>query len=317
MTTRAGSGLLSGSWATGHTPTTRAAQARSPRASRVERWRLVVVGPLPYGHGSGEQHVAIRNFGEYDGMRGNGGIASSAGRSLQPVSTDATAAATAMMENTESLTARPPEFNDVIVSAASPRSADTLFLSLDHCPARSGAVSTACPNGPSSAAHKSTSFASDAIVLCSQPLPDHLDANYTQSQVIGIAAEADMFCEKRLGVAVRRRCCTSVLYSSRPHLRRPPLFGDNPRRSHDRSQGWGPVGSPDPVWHCSFLPQKKAGEGLFSFWKTHAATAASPTMTCAMARTAAATALVFESWLDCCLATRNIVTAELLPVATD
>jgi hypothetical protein len=46
--------------------------------------------------------------------------------------------------------------------------------------------------------------------------------------MIGIAVEADVFYEKRLGVAVRRRCCTSVLYSSQPHLRRPP---------HVRGQG--------------------------------------------------------------------------------
>jgi hypothetical protein len=56
-----------------------------------------------------------------------GGIAGSAGRSLQPVSTDATAAATAMAENTENRAAPPPEFDDVIVSAASPRPADALF----------------------------------------------------------------------------------------------------------------------------------------------------------------------------------------------
>jgi hypothetical protein len=35
-----------------------------PYGIEAERWRLVVVGPLPYRHGSGEQYVAIRTFGD-------------------------------------------------------------------------------------------------------------------------------------------------------------------------------------------------------------------------------------------------------------
>jgi hypothetical protein len=33
-----------------------------PYGIEVERWRLLVVGPLPYRRGRGEQHVAIRSF---------------------------------------------------------------------------------------------------------------------------------------------------------------------------------------------------------------------------------------------------------------
>jgi hypothetical protein len=35
-----------------------------PYGIEAERWRLVVVGPLPCRHGSGEKHVAIRSFGD-------------------------------------------------------------------------------------------------------------------------------------------------------------------------------------------------------------------------------------------------------------
>jgi hypothetical protein len=35
-----------------------------PYGIEAERWRLLVVGPLPYRHGRGEQHVAIRSFGD-------------------------------------------------------------------------------------------------------------------------------------------------------------------------------------------------------------------------------------------------------------
>jgi hypothetical protein len=34
-----------------------------PYGIEAERWRLVVVGPLPYRHGVGQQHVTIRSFG--------------------------------------------------------------------------------------------------------------------------------------------------------------------------------------------------------------------------------------------------------------
>jgi hypothetical protein len=33
-----------------------------PYGIEAERWRLLVVGPLPYRRGRGEQHVAIRSF---------------------------------------------------------------------------------------------------------------------------------------------------------------------------------------------------------------------------------------------------------------
>jgi hypothetical protein len=33
-----------------------------PDGIEAERWRLEVVGPLPYRRGQGEQHVAIKSF---------------------------------------------------------------------------------------------------------------------------------------------------------------------------------------------------------------------------------------------------------------